>query len=470
MNEEKILDALQDIKDDYILEAAPPLHKKHKSRWLPGLGLAACLAAALFAGSRYFSPSSPEPLTPDCSPLPLIEKAEPDASLPVLSTSENIISGCGYEGYIAYNVSELLGTSPWREGDKITTLPAYHNSLTMTEPSESLPRPYWLRIDKGAIRAKLLAVAERFGLDPDKLVIQEPYASIKPYEHSERDKLSGLTEPEKSERPYPEEELFDLSTCLTAQQNGVTVEVDVHLSALAEFEPAIPLPEELRFAIPSEPTPEELAAAGRWLLTEHGEWFGLEDPQMSICGDYGVAQDEPLQENYKDSPEEPLASEKGSPERLYFTGRLSFFEGNGSPEERLLNRSLYSAHVLFNEEGELCRIRFGGAVLSERLGNYPILTEEEARAELLAGRYITSVPYDFPGEKQIGGVELMYRCGKSCLPYYRYYVELPEAGEYLRENTADRNIKDYGAYYVPAIPREYLSDLPVYDGSFNSVG
>ena len=50
---------------------------------------------------------------------------------------------------------------------------------------------------------------------------------------------------------------------------------------------------------------------------------------------------------------------------------------------------------------------------------------------------------------------------QSCyMPYYRFYVELPqEAGE--------NGMKCFGAYYVPAIAAEYIADMPLYDGHFN---
>ena len=32
----------------------------------------------------------------------------------------------------------------------------------------------------------------------------------------------------------------------------------------------------------------------------------------------------------------------------------------------------------------------------------------------------------------------------------------------------DDGLKAYGAYYVPAVESAYISDMPVWDGSFNS--
>ena len=68
-----------------------------------------------------------------------------------------------------------------------------------------------------------------------------------------------------------------------------------------------------------------------------------------------------------------------------------------------------------------------------------------------------------PGEKYIKKVELVYRTSEMeeiYMPYYRFYVELPE------ENL-EHGLKTYGAYYVPAVEGSYLTNMPVYDGSFN---
>jgi len=43
-------------------------------------------------------------------------------------------------------------------------------------------------------------------------------------------------------------------------------------------------------------------------------------------------------------------------------------------------------------------------------------------------------------------------------------VELPEA-----ERTED-GLKDYGAYYVPAVEGKYIANMPKWDGGFNGGG
>ena len=48
---------------------------------------------------------------------------------------------------------------------------------------------------------------------------------------------------------------------------------------------------------------------------------------------------------------------------------------------------------------------------------------------LLNGSYLTTVPYEISGPEYVKKVELIYRTGSHeqyFMPYYRFYVELPE--------------------------------------------
>ena len=98
--------------------------------------------------------------------------------------------------------------------------------------------------------------------------------------------------------------------------------------------------------------------------------------------------------------------------------------------------------------------------LSEFFADYPIITWQQAQQMLCEGKYFTTVPEAMPGADYVKKVELIYREGVDFLiPYYRFYVEVPS---WERDN----GLKTYGAYYVPAVPEEYLAD-PQWGGWFN---
>lgn len=98
-----------------------------------------------------------------------------------------------------------------------------------------------------------------------------------------------------------------------------------------------------------------------------------------------------------------------------------------------------------------------------KVGDYPIIDSQQAKELLSKGNYITTAPYEMPGLEYVEKVELGYRAGEReayFMPYYRFYVELPEDE---REN----GLKTYGAYYVPAVDGAYISNMPTWDGSLN---
>ena len=105
--------------------------------------------------------------------------------------------------------------------------------------------------------------------------------------------------------------------------------------------------------------------------------------------------------------------------------------------------------------------------LAEKIGDYPIVAAEKATERLISGNYQTSVPVEFPGKEFIGKIELVYRAGRFeevLLPYYRFYVQLPDT---VNQSAAEKGLKTYGGYYDPAIEDEYITNMPLYDGSFN---
>ena len=99
-----------------------------------------------------------------------------------------------------------------------------------------------------------------------------------------------------------------------------------------------------------------------------------------------------------------------------------------------------------------------------------MIDAETARCLLLNGDYITTVPSEYLRdgtitEPQIAKTELVYRTGNTeelFMPYYRFYVKLTDYSTDMAEG-----LICYGAYYVPAVSGEYLSDFPVWGGRFN---
>lgn len=100
------------------------------------------------------------------------------------------------------------------------------------------------------------------------------------------------------------------------------------------------------------------------------------------------------------------------------------------------------------------------------MGDYPIISEGEARNKLLSQDYISNVPSEYLKdgliyEDNIKAVSFEYRNDEYTLPYYCFYVEL----DY--DFNAVEGLKTYGMFYVPAVEDQYLEIVEVYDGSIN---
>lgn len=405
MRGEELLYRLEEIDPDY-LNAAEKAHGYRVSRWLALGAAAACLALLGYAGVRLLLPGS--------------EPAENQPALPLLSVAENFGGGMGFEGYMAYDISELVSANPWQEDMNLTSLPVYRNPVTY---DETYHLPSGAAFDK--MEALLRQTAGRLGLEDLVITDDSPDEETRAQIQSKMEG-AGLTVPE---------EFFD-PTRLLAQAGDTELQVDLHLTAEISFEPARPLPQEYSFTHYS--TYKEIEAAAEYLRTQYGELLGMEEPRLNLYGgDYDIYG-----------------------RQLY---RLEFFEGAGSDLDQILHYNFTPVAFYCDDAGGLFLVRIWQPDLSQKMGDYPIITADQARELLLEGHYITTVPYEMPGREYIRKVELVYRTGTQeeyYMPYYRFYAELPQE---KREN----GLNTYGAYYVPAVSGEYLTGMPTWDGSFN---
>jgi hypothetical protein len=187
-------------------------------------------------------------------------------------------------------------------------------------------------------------------------------------------------------------------------------------------------------------TTEQAQAVTQYLLFEYGDFAGITTPGFNTFGSYDI---------------------------FGRMGRMNYsaFENNGNLTERILNWNFNTISFAPNDMGELWLIRFKNADLSDKIGDFPIITAEQAQEMLLAGKYITTVPYEFSGEESIAHVELIYRnTGRDevFMPYYKFLIEYES--DRIFEN---EGIRGFGAYYVPAVHSDYWANTPVWSGSFN---
>lgn len=411
MKSEILLDAIGKIDDELIANAAKVRNRGKMKMWLRCGAAAACIAlvVAVCAVAGRFAPNKSLP------------------ELPKLTISDTS-GGMGFEGYMAYDVSELVNANPWNEQMKLKTLPVYENNIKYDIFQNASGH------DLESMKTYLEELVDKLGMDKQKLVYKDNTPHEKQIEATMGDlEAMGML-------PVPDG-YFD-PTELSASDGNITVTVTAHMDAAIVFEDGIALPPEYNFTYHAPL--EDIAEVAeylkeKYLLGEFKDVFGMKSPETNISdGDYNIYG----QQNY----------------------HISFFEKGRDKVENIINYNFRQMRFSCNDEGKLWMIGIGSNACTQKIGDYPIITADRAKELLLQGKYVTSVvQWDMPGEEYIKKVELIYRDGSRnevYIPYYRFYIELPEAE---REN----GMKTYGAYYVPAVKEEYIENMPLWNGSFN---
>ncbi|MCM1118822.1 MAG: hypothetical protein NC543_05605 [bacterium] len=395
MKKEQISDSLA-LLDDDIIEETGKLRSRSK-RQLRKTGIwaatAACLALLTYAGYQMILQRTPD------NP----------SELPLLPVNTQVGEGMGFEGVMAFDISELVNANPWNEDMALVALPVYQNTnqlrggAVFTTSGEEYT---------DAMREFLLDIAIRLGLDASSLAVAEKYDDYA---------VDG--------RPDP--------TALVALTDGVEIHVGLDQRASVSFDPPVVLPDQYHYTFHC--SYEDCAEAAEYLMREYSQLLGMDNPQINISGgDYNIE----IDQSYT----------------------IYFYDASGDDIDQIINYNFYSAQFCGSYDGALRLIWIDRPDLSQKVGDYPIITADAARELLCSGSYITSVPYTMPGADYIRKVELIYRANpveEYFMPYYRFYVELPE------EKELSSPLNTYGAYYVPAIDGRYLTGMPVWNGNFN---
>ncbi|MBO4819776.1 MAG: hypothetical protein J5528_06520, partial [Firmicutes bacterium] len=156
----------------------------------------------------------------------------------------------------------------------------------------------------------------------------------------------------------------------------------------------------------------------------------------------------------------------------YWQTRIFVYESSDDPVENILSYTYPKLGLVKYYDGSFGGFGFSLAekeniVPGKKLGEYPIVSASDAKDRLLSGFYASSCPDSIKGEEYIAKTELVYRHSihdQYVMPYYRFWVMLDY---YANENAEKNGLKTYAAYYVPALPDEYIADLTAWNGLFN---
>ena len=411
MNAEDISNALNEINEEYIESANERRKTKvKKSGLIKWVSAAAAIAVVVLIGTKVFVPNTPEGNDEPVGEVGGTE-AEYGAYLPILEYIESNTTAYGFEGYMAYDISELSSGNPWNEEMVFEALPVYRNN-SFNEIGIAYPG-----IGEEAMNKKLENIAEKTDLEM-RGIIEATYVG---------DFSSGTGIPD------------DFVTSIEADFGNCTIEIQSNGGVVAMYNgfEGEALPEEYSFTY-NNTTEGEAFETIAYLYENYGDIIGLPEATFVTSKEY------------------TFSGEEIRDYRIY--------DFSGDKISDMLNFAFNEVQLAPNDEGKLMLIRINDKLsCAEKIGDYPIISPDEAKDMLLEGGYITTVPYEMPGKKYIAKCELIYRSGISeniWMPYYRFLVELPEMAQ-------ENGLKNFGAYYVPAVKLEYIEGLPLWNGSFN---
>ena len=430
LNGEKFLDRMSDVDHRLITEA----DKARKSKgifWKAGIVTVAA-AAAVAVGLNFLLPmlqNKPMPQDNDPNWTPLSSDELPDLPMLEAATFGEKPVGMGYEGFSRSEMEKRIAVyDKLRQNFGIREMPVYKSGS--------------VNPDVDAMRARLREVVEYFGLDYDSLDINETVTD----EESLREQFEAYGAPEEEiQRMLNISRMNSYISVYERDDEGYSLSsfsidaslcVSAHLSHTyyddkGVFETGgIELPSEYNFK--DGASPEELEAAGRYILDKFSDLFGINNPVVVTDPEYD--------------------------------GYVEFYEKGATDAESIANQCIKHVGFSSTDDGKLGMIRiFEEYKHCEKIADYPIANLEQATELLRNGNYLTSAMYDLTGEEEIAFVELKYRSGigYSCvMPFYRFLVKLPEEFEQEGE-------EHYGAYYVAAVRQEYLGELDRPMISFN---
>ncbi|MFI3168342.1 MAG: hypothetical protein R3Y06_00155 [Faecalibacterium sp.] len=347
------------------------------------------------------------------------------------------VGGMGFEGVILYDFSEYIDANPGWDCLDYGTLPVYFTEYSYYPDQYPEFMAQVLPVDTEALTARLRTLAACFGLDANT-----PITDNAPSQESIARLFAWYLEPYQSGEIAGIPNLY--ATQYEMQGDGITITL-AYTNGYEEivFEEGV----SLQSSYPNtayQTEVDRLTAIGEELIATYADYLDMQDPQVEITNlDYNIYGEQYL--------------------------KIEIYEGAGEGEEALLNYQFNRVKFYINDADALVRIYCQRYDFSDKAGDYPILTLAQATAQLQSGNYITTVSEDdllSGGLSNIAGVELVYRTGifeSSYMPYYRFWVEVEQGND----SAASLGLKNYGAYYVPAVQSEYLSEEMVWDGSFN---
>lgn len=424
---ERLMQQLGEVDDKYITEAYPTANtaKKHVKRIIIGAMGAAAAGVIMWQGISNIPNRTPEKEAPNTSAPKnqIIEFPKNSSELEIINTSNMSSEGMGSEIYMVYDISEITGANPSRANCEFTELPVF--------------------FDCGHERYRV----------PRKFTTEEMEKRLKD--------IAG----ELTDEAFTPIDVRPDSGYYEAKAGDITLKIkDTYL--IINFGKAVDLPDEYGVFYRRDDR-EKAVKSINYLLEKYKNIIQLDNPVPVISTNYDIDNNAGTYYYFYNDSEDPLTA------LMNYNFRQGSFTGE---TVRMDDPYKYAnPYDAYKDTGDLITILIEDSFsykYENLAGMYPVISYDEAHQKLIGGDYTTTVwiENDLPNgmnTDEIFFTGISYKrteYHKYCLPYYRFLIELhPErSGSYV----LSEGMKEYGAFYVPAVSSDYLASENT-DTAFN---
>lgn len=435
MNGKKLLDKISDIDPRLIADAEKITRKKNKLFIGITSGAAAAAAAALIAVTIGRSSTQKPPIIdsnnsgststtssaitdsntssePDIIDITPKDPPELDFSkykdLPKISYADYKVTGMGGGKEEYFNYSELEIRGPWN-GEVLETMPVYMSHST--ELTVNLDRMYALAREAAAA----------LGIPADSLTISDNFQDMDETieYHRKLGKEAGATDEEIEEVINRMIRSTMSNSVIEAKADGISITVDTAFCTSILFDEPIKLPDGI--TLNQNTSDEDIAKILEYLTENYKQLTMFNKPA------------------YRDEFGRPSRSISVYESDCDLTGQIvNYWLNNVEFISDFENSDLIDGIMIYSDEN------------CEKLGDYPVLTAEQAEAILKSTRYDDKTR--MPANAKILKVDLVYSHSAGStgvIPYYKFYVETDKKVYCDKEVTCD-------VYTIAAVPEEFI--------------
>ncbi len=403
---ERLFREIGEVKGEYVTEE-PKKKSGRKAAYTLGIvGAAAVIGLVIWGATPKGKPNL---LNYENLPFEYVKSEELAKISADLSNG-----GMGFEGYMGYDVSDVVGGNPINPEDyEISELPVFKiKGMDLAGASLSL--------SEEQREERLIRYAEAFGCGTENMdIIKDKFGT-------------------KATVSTPEGYDIEIWVCSDGKTRII-------------FDPMPELPDEYSITDSTSESGVEISEKTlEYLAEEYSEKLGIKDPVCFTRGDYAL--------NYDYNEENPEGELKGE----CYNRNYYIYEGSDDAFTNLYNYNFKNAMFcsMSDEKNKLWLIWVGDeSDTMECEGIYPAIDYEAAKDKLLSGDYVTTYRPDYEiTEDMVKYCELTYHrtAGREPynLPYYRFLIEIQD---FEIEEIPELN--NYLAVYVPAVEEEYIEEI-----------